>query len=173
MVCEKCSYSDTNEKIVNSISLCPICAHFAPENKDDFSSYVLEKIDWKHLDSFRKYNQKIGNKLKEGMSAQAKKGKLMARPPLGYSVSEGKLIQNQDASKVHSLFKTFLEQDISLNKLAKESSLSVNGLKKILTNRTYLGEIKFAGSLAKGTHEVIISPEIFYAVQRKIFARKE
>jgi hypothetical protein len=168
MVCDKCGYSDINEKEINSVFLCPICAHFAPEKQEDFSSYVSEKIDWKHLDSFRKYNQKIGSKLKEGMSKQASQGKLMARPPLGYSVSEGKLIQNQEAAKVHSLFKTFLEQDISLNKLSKENSLSVNGLKKILTNRTYLGEIKFAGSLTKSSHSPIISPEIFYAVQRKI-----
>lgn len=168
MVCEKCGYSDSDEKQINSISLCPICSHFAPESKEDFNLYVNEKIDWKHLDSFRKYNQKIGNKLKEGMSKQAKQGKLMARPPLGYSVQEGKLIQNEDAAKVHSLFTTFLNQDISLNQLSKQSSLSVNGLKKILTNRTYLGEIKFAGSLTKSSHSPLISQELFYAVQRKM-----
>ena len=66
------------------------------------------------------------------------------------------------------IFKTFLERDYSLNSLAKNYSLSVNGIKKILQNRTYLGEIKFAGSLHKGNHQPIISPEIFYAVQRKL-----
>jgi DNA invertase Pin-like site-specific DNA recombinase len=168
MVCEKCNYSDANEKEINSIPLCSICAHFAPEKQEDFSSYIGEKIDWKHLDSFRKYNQKIGSKLKEGMSKQASQGKLMARPPLGYSVREGKLIQNQDAAKVHSLFTTFLNNNISLNQLSKQSSLSVNGLKKILTNRTYLGEIKFAGALTKASHSPIVSAELFYAVQRKL-----
>jgi hypothetical protein len=33
-----------------------------------------------------------------------------------------------------------------------------------------LGEIKFAGKLSKCPHSPIISPEIFYAVQRKISA---
>jgi len=169
MVCEKCGYLDNEkEKLVNDTKLCSICSHFAPEKKEDFSSYISEKIDWKHLDSFRKYNQNIGNKLKEGMSKKAGQGNLMTRPPLGYSVENGKLIQNQDASKVHSLFTTFLNKDISLNQLSKENNLSVNGLKKILTNRTYLGEIKFAGKLNKATHSPLISAELFYAVQRKI-----
>ena len=37
----------------------------------------------------------------------------------------------------------------------------INGLKKILKNRTYLGEVKFAGNLYKSNHPAIINPEIF------------
>ena len=42
-------------------------------------------------------------------------------------------LPNEEASKVHSLFKTFLNRNYSLNSLAKNFSLSVNGLKKVLT----------------------------------------
>jgi hypothetical protein len=66
------------------------------------------------------------------------------------------------------MFKTFLEKSYSLNSMSKYYGLSVNGLKKVLKNRTYLGEIKFDGQLHKGTHKPLISPEIFYAVQRKL-----
>jgi hypothetical protein len=52
--------------------------------------------------------------------------------------------------------------------MSKHYGLSVNGLKKILKNRTYLGEVKFAGNLYKATHKPIVNPEIFYAVQRKL-----
>ena len=170
MVCEKCAYQDQNEKQIFGAKLCSICSHFAPQNKEKFKNYISEKIDWKIIDSFRKYNQNSSQsqKLKSGMSQKAKQGSPVTRPPLGYEISEGKLIPNQFSSKIHSLFKTFLEKDYSLNSISKNYGVSVNGLKKILSNRTYLGEIKFAGILHKGNHEAIISPEIFYAVQRKL-----
>jgi len=168
MVCEKCGYQDPNEKERDGVKLCKICLHFAPEKKEDFDSYVNEKVDWKIIDTFRKYGQSIGDQLKKGMDKKAKTGNLVTRAPLGYDVIDGKLVPNQDSSRIHSLFKVFLEKEYSLNSLSKSYGLSVNGLKKVLTNRTYLGEIKFAGKLNKGNHQTLISPEIFYAVQRKL-----
>ncbi len=168
MVCVKCGYLDKNEKTIFGKKLCSVCAKFAPDNEEDFEKYISEKIDWKILDTFRKHNLRSQGKTKKTMSKRASEGKVMSRPPLGYDVVDGKLQPNQDAAKVHSLFKIFLEKDCSLNSLAKNYGLSVNGLKKILTNRTYLGEIKFDGTLNKGNHEPIISAEIFYAVQRKL-----
>jgi hypothetical protein len=168
MPCEKCGYRDKKEGEKFGKKLCQVCAKFAPEDKGDFSNYINEKIDWKVIDTFRKYNQSLGLKQKQGMNAQAKKGNLVTRAPLGYNVVDGKLTPNESASKVHSLFSVFLNKNYSLNSLAKNYALSVNGLKKILQNRTYLGEIKFDGKLHKGTHEKIISDEIFYAVQRKL-----
>ena len=142
---------------------------FAPENENDFEEYISEKIDWKILDTFRKFNSTSSNSnLKKAMSEKAKQGKIVTRAPLGYDVQEGKLIPNQHASKIHSLFSVFLNKDYSLNSLSKNYGISLNGLKKILQNRTYLGEIKFAGTINKGKHQPIISPEIFYAVQRKL-----
>lgn len=168
MTCEKCCYKDKNEKNINGIKLCSICFHFAPTQKEDFEKYINEKIDWKFLDTFRRYNQTAGEKQKNGMDKKAEQGEIVTRAPLGYSIIDGKLRINENASKVHSLFKIFLEKNYSLNSLAKNYGLSVNGLKKVLSNRTYLGEIKFAGKIHKGSHQPIISPEIFYAVQRKL-----
>ena len=167
MSCEKCGYKDKKSVEVFGKNLCQICKHFAPSEKEKLQQYVNEKIDWKVLETFRKYNQ-IGQAQKSGMSKKANQGELVTRAPLGYDVVDGKLQPNQHASKIHSLFTIFLNKDYSLNSLAKNYSLSVNGLKKILSNRTYLGEIKFAGKLHKGQHQTIISPEIFYAVQRKL-----
>jgi hypothetical protein len=168
MACDKCGYHDKHEKERSGLKFCSICVQFAPQNEKQIKDYVKEKLDWKILDTFRKYNQSTGEKLKKGMVEKAQKGKPMSRAPLGYEIKEGKLTPNQDSSKVHSLFKVFLEKDYSLNGMAKHYGLSVNGLKKVLTNRTYLGEIKFAGSLSKGTHTPIIGQELFYAVQRKL-----
>jgi len=168
MVCYKCGYNDKKEEERQGKRLCQICLHFSPESEEKFIQYVEEKIDWTVLDTYRKYGQEIGQKLKKGMDEKAKSGRIMTRAPLGYEIILGELKQNADASRVHSLFKTFLDKEYSLNSLSKHYGLSVNGLKKVLTNRTYLGEVKFAGKLNKGNHEPLISPEIFYAVQRKL-----
>lgn len=168
MVCEKCGYMDTKESEIFNKKLCKICSNFAPEKIEDFERYLQEKLDWRVLETFRKYNQSIGSKQKSGMSKKAANGKIMTRPALGYSIVDGELVPNEFASKVYSIFKVFLEKDYSLNSMSKHYGVSINGLKKILRNRTYLGEIKFAGQLHKGNHRPIISQELFYAVQRKL-----
>jgi hypothetical protein len=168
MTCDKCGYQDKKEGEKFHSKLCKICLMFAPENENDFQNYLLEKVDWKLLETFRKYGQSTGTRQKNGMNEKAKQGKIVTRVALGYSLSNEKLIPNELASKVHSIFRTFLNQNYSLNNMAKHYGLSVNGLKKILKNRTYLGEVKFAGNLYKSDHQAIINPEIFYAVQRKL-----
>ena len=168
MVCKKCGYQEKKEVILFGSPLCSICAKFAPEKVHDFQDYITEKIDWKVLDTFRKYGQSLGKKQKSGMEKMASIGRLQTRPPLGYDAENGNLVPNEDAVRVHSLFKTFLARNYSLNSLAKNFSLSVNGVKKVLTNRTYLGEIKFNRKIHKGEHPAIINTEIFYAVQRKL-----
>lgn len=168
MPCKKCNYKEKSETKIFGSPLCKICANFAPDNPADFQNYVNEKIDWKILDTFRLHGHTRGSKQKKGMQKMATVGRLQGRPPLGYDVQNGNLIPNEDSIKVRSLFKTFLSRNYSLNSLAKNFSLSINGLKKILTNRTYLGEIKFDGKIHKGDHPGLISPEIFYAAQRKL-----
>ncbi len=168
MVCKKCGYIDEKEVVIFGSSLCGVCARFAPEKVWDFQSYISEKIDWRILDTFRKYKQSRGTRQKNGMEKMAAIGRLVTRAPLGYDVINGNLLPNEDAVRVHSLFRTFLNRNYSLNSMSKNFSLSLNGMKKVLTNRTYLGEIKFDGRIYKGEHQSIISPEIFYAVQRKL-----
>lgn len=168
MACEKCGYKDSTEKEKFNKKLCRVCFHFSPEKEDDFLLYAEEKVDWKILDTFRKYGQTAGEQQKKGMAVEAEKGNLVVRPPMGYSVADGNLVPNEDSVRVRSLFTTFLEKEYSLNSLSKNFGLSVNGLKKVLQNRTYLGEVKFAGKLHKGHHQAIINPETFYAVQRKL-----
>jgi len=168
MTCEKCGYQDKKEVERFNFKLCQFCNFFAPESEDNFTFYINEKTDWKLLDTFRKYGQTLGSKQKAGMNEKAKQGKLVTRKALGYSLQDGELVPDENASKVHSIFRIFNENNYSLNSMAKQYGLSVNGLKKILKNRTYLGEIKFDGKINKGTHKPIISPEIFYSVQRKL-----
>jgi len=168
MQCKKCGYSEKKQGKIFGSPLCRVCRTFAPNNPKDFQNYISEKIDWKILDTFRIYGYTPGTRQKQGMQKMAKIGRIQTRPPLGYDVLNGNLIPNEDAVKIHSLFRTFLARNYSLNSLAKNFSLSVNGLKKVLTNRTYLGEIRFDGKIFRGDHQAIINAEIFYATQRKL-----
>jgi hypothetical protein len=168
MTCKKCGYVEKKEVKIFGSNLCKICATFAPDTITDFQNYVSEKIDWKYLETFRNSGNIPGQKQKKGMEKMAALGRVMTRAPMGYDVENGNLILNEDSIKVRSIFKTFLSSEDSLNSLSKGFSLSVPGLKKILSNRTYLGEIKFDGKIHKGNHNTLINSEIFYAVQRKL-----
>ena len=66
------------------------------------------------------------------------------------------------------MFQDFLQNNISLNQLANKYGFSVNGVKKILKNFTYLGKIKFDNQIHEGQHEAIISSTDFNHVQDKL-----
>jgi len=168
MVCTKCGYKDLKEVLKMTENFCRVCVVFAPEDTTKFEKYISEKIDWRSIDSFRRSGQLPGVNQKNGMQKKASSGGVVTRSPLGYDVRDGLLVPNEDSAKVHSLFKSFLDNDYSLNTLSKNNGLSVNGLEKVLKNRTYLGEIKFDSKLYKANHKPLLSPAIFYAVQRKL-----
>lgn len=168
MACIKCGYKEKDSIKKFDIELCRVCSTFAPQNKQDFEKYIQEKLDWKNLETFRQYKNTPGIKQKNGMQNKAKKGTPMSRPPLGYNIKEGLFIQNKDAIKVISLFRTYLNKNYSLNFISKNFGISINGIKKILTNRSYLGEIKFNNEIYHSTHSPLIDTETFYAVQRKL-----
>lgn len=169
MVCVKCGYHDPKHEVKRfDESLCTVCVTFAPSERHLFLKYIHEKIDWKVIDTFRSSGEHRGTKQKKGMKKRAKEGKIMTRAAYGYTIIDTRLVPNEESAKVHALFKEFLHKELSLQALSKKYGISVNGLKKILRNRTYLGEIKFDREFHKGNHTALIAPEIFYAVQRKL-----
>jgi len=113
-------------------------------------------------------NNRIENQ-KKGMIKKASSGKVMSKPAFGYKISKGKLIKDEEnARKIQNLFHDFLHEETSLNKLANKYGFSVNGLKKILRNFTYIGKIKFDNQIHEGQHEAIISSTDFNHVQDKL-----
>jgi site-specific DNA recombinase len=105
---------------------------------------------------------------KQGMMDKAIKGKPMSRAPFGYNIESGKLVPAQHFKEVEEIFEEFLQNDLSLRKLAGKHNLSVNGLKKILKNFTYIGKIKFNNDVFDGNHEPIVSSTLFNHVQNKL-----
>ncbi|HIJ01936.1 recombinase family protein [Candidatus Woesearchaeota archaeon] len=181
--CQKCGYIN-NEGIglevhhinpnnpqdlpENLITLCSICHNYAPDEPRYFKKYVNEKIDGKILNTFRNNKWSIGERTRFGMDKKARDGGFVNKAPLGYKFVNKKLeIDPESAEKVRIIFNEFLNNDISLTKLAKKNGMTTSGMIKLLQNRTYLGVVKF-GEEYKGTHTPIIDQELFDKVQEKL-----
>ena len=105
---------------------------------------------------------------KKGMIKKAQTGKHVSRPAFGYKLQNKELIPAENKEEIREIFEEFLNKKITLTKLAKKHNLSVNGLKKILKNFTYVGKVKFDGQIHNGKHQSIISPTLFNQVQDKL-----
>ena len=166
-VCAKCGYKGECVKKFNFF-LCNVCNCFAPDNESDFNEYIQEKLNGDVLETFRKNFQFKGKNQKKGMLKKAIKGSPMSRAPFGYKIQNKKLFPAENFREVEEIFQEFLDNSQNLTKLSKKHNLSINGLKKILTNFTYLGKIKFNGQIHQGTHEPILSSTLFNHVQNKL-----
>ena|SRR6056297_2015085 len=118
-------------------------------------------------DELKKLKSKLDSK-KQGMLKKAQSGNVMSRAAFGYKIQEGRLIPAENKEVVGNIFLDFQNNKISLNKLAKKYGFSINGIKKILTNFTYIGKIKFNGELHQGKHQPLISSMLFNHVQDKL-----
>lgn len=165
--CSKCGHEAEDNKSKFGLPLCDVCYTFSPNSPEDLDNYVEEKVNSEALQTFRKH-KKIGEVNKKGMIAKAAQGKPMARPAFGYKFNDGKLVPTQNYRQVEEIFHEFLTSNVSLRKLSKKYGFSVNGLKKILTNFTYIGKIKFNNQIYEGNHQPIISATLFNQVQNKL-----
>ncbi|VVB82893.1 Recombinase [uncultured archaeon] len=130
------------------------------------------------IEELRKENEELKKEIeklksfrinqKEGMIKKATEGSLMARPPFGYKIENGKLIPAENYREIEEIFEEFLNEKISLRQLSEKHKLSVNGLKKILKNFTYIGKIKFNNQIHDGNHQPIVSSTLFNHVQDKL-----
>lgn len=102
------------------------------------------------------------------MKAKFQNGGLITKAPLGYKIINKELYPAENSYVVQEIYNAFLNSDTSLTQLAKKYNLSVNGLKKVLTNETYLGKVKFGGEVLKGKHPALISEELFNKVKEKL-----
>ncbi len=130
------------------------------------------------LERLRKENEELKKEIekfkslnverKDSMIKKASQGNLMSRAPFGYKIIEGKLVPAENSHEIEEIFEEFLNNNISLRHLAEKHSLSVNGLKKILKNFTYIGKIKFNNQIHEGSHQPIVSSTLFNHVQNKL-----
>jgi len=127
------------------------------------------------VDELKKEIESLKLKLKEkkenqrkGMMEKASRGSVVSRAPFGYVIEAGNMVPAQNFAEIEEIFQEFLTGDMSLRQLAARHNLSVNGLKKILKNFTYIGKIKFNNQIHQGNHKPIISTTLFNHVQNKL-----
>ena len=96
-----------------------------------------------------------------------------ATSPYGYiRLDRGKLVVNEQERKhVVRIFKDYVKLKSYTkvqDKLEKEgfTRLKVKRIVHLLQNRVYIGEVSFAGEWYKGSHEPIISEDLFNQVQQ-------
>ena len=127
------------------------------------------KLMFHIISAFAEFERNVtGDRTKFSMDKQARDGNHVTRAPWGYKLEEKKLVPAEHSYQVQEVFQDFLNQNISLTQLAKKYDFSVNGLKKILRNQTYLGKIKFDGQTHQGKHQSLISSTLFNHVQNKL-----
>lgn len=128
------------------------------------------KLMFHIISAFAEFERNIiGDRTKFGMERKAKEGGFITKAPKGYRlVNKELLIDEKEAEQVKQIFQEFLDTDISLTQLGKKHSMTTAGIKKLLQNRTYLGFVKFASQESHGTHDSILSQELFQKVQEKL-----
>ena len=124
------------------------------------------KLMFHIISAFAEFERNIiGERTSFGMERKSKEGGAITKPPFGYNMVNKKLeVDPEQGPKIEQLFNEFITNDISLNQLGKQYGLTVNGLKKVLSNRAYLGDVKFDGKINKGIHQPLVSEELFNKV---------
>jgi len=127
------------------------------------------KLMFHIISAFAEFERNVtSERTKFSMDKQARDGRIISRAPFGYKIENKQLAQAENSYLVQEIFQNFLNNEVSLTQLAKQYGFSVNGLKKILRNQTYLGKIKFDGQTYPGSHQPLISSTLFNHVQDKL-----
>ncbi|MBU1124358.1 recombinase family protein [Patescibacteria group bacterium] len=131
------------------------------------------------------YVDNLSENVKRGIRQKLRCGEWPALAPVGYINNlKTKLIEvdSERASLIRKAFKLFASGDHSLRTLAKalkeiglrshkENVLSISSVHRMLQNPVYYGMITRKGELYEGTHEPIISKNLFDEVQMVIAGR--
>lgn len=126
------------------------------------------------LITFAQYEREvIAKRVRDKMSASRLKGKWVGgNVPTGYDVVDKKLVINHEwAAVVRKIFQRYIEIQsprliaLELNdsgaRTRQGKCWTTDYIKRILSNHTYVGEIKYKDAICKGEQEAIISPEVW------------
>jgi site-specific DNA recombinase len=127
------------------------------------------KLMFHIISAFAEFERNVtGERTRFTMRAKFQNGGLITKAPLGYKIVNKELYPADNSYIVQQIYQEFLNNNTSLTQLAKKYNLSVNGLKKVLSNETYLGKAKFGGQTSQGKHTPLISEELFNKVREKL-----
>lgn len=159
-----------------------------------FGSLVERIIEW----SDEYYLINLAQEVKRGMKERASRGLPVCPPPIGYDMKDGQYVPNSDAEFVKNIFNDYLNglgfRAIAIKysrlglRTVRGNELDNRCVEYMLRNPVYTGKIRWSidGRAASrrvyddpnimivdGTHEPIISTEVFDKVQSKIAETKQ
>jgi DNA invertase Pin-like site-specific DNA recombinase len=142
------------------------------------------------------YSANLASEIKKGLAQKAKMGDFPHGAPLGYAnlreVLGGRQVARivpdpERASLVSLAFEHYATGEWTLQRLAGElahrgltnrgqrgkppAPITWQGLAKVLANPVYVGIVEWNGVQHPGTHEPLVSPEVFRRVQELLGAR--
>lgn len=137
----------------------------------------------------RNYSQNLGEETLKGMLEKCRAGIYPSFAPVGYQNVDGpdgkRIIvpDPQDGPIITELFQSFATGNHSVKTLAartREQGITIRGRKlyastlhQILRKRIYTGSFDFNGATYQGSHQPLISMEVWDRVQRILDSRKE
>jgi site-specific DNA recombinase len=143
--------------------------------------------------SFAQFEREVtGERIRDKIAASKRKGMWMGgNIPLGYDLEDRHLVVNErEAEQVREIFRLYLtfgcvkrlkadldrrgiRSKVRVSKAGRASggtSFSRGAVYKILSNRTYLGEIPHKGESYPGEHKAIIDKELWEKVRARMEA---
>ena len=137
------------------------------------------------LITFAQYEREvITERVRDKMAASRKKGKWVGGSvPMGYRVENKKLVvEPEEARVIQRIFQRFIEiQSPSLiaQELNKDGIRTKQGkawdkphIYRILSNHTYIGQVKYKGSICEGEQNAIVELDVWNRT-REILALNE
>jgi len=92
--------------------------------------------------------------------------------PRGYSKgADRRLVPNADADQVRDAFVEFAEMGASIRSLGRTLGMTTAGVRALLRNRVYLGELHSGGYVNPSAHPPIVEAEVFEAAQLALDSR--
>jgi len=135
-----------------------------------------------HVAVAKNYVENLKEEVKKGMREKAEQGTYPSRAPFGYrnnSLTRSIEIDVVKAPVLHRIFELYATGEYSLVSLREAISVETGTkicrayLETILKNRFYLGYFLWQAIEYKGTHEPLISTELFERVQQVFSGRNK
>ena len=167
------------------------CVTFVSVTQSFNTTNSMGRLTLNVLLSFAQFEREVtGERIRDKFAASKKKGMWMGgNPPLGYDVSNRKLVANpSEANTVRLIFQRYLDlgcvrllcaelaaRSVVSKRRTFESGQTRGGkpmgrsaLYCILNNRAYIGETTHKGASYPGEHEAIVPRKLFDAVQQRL-----
>lgn len=139
-----------------------------------------EQIEAAFEEWSRAYHERLGEMSRRGMTRKAERGVLPGCAPIGYkNVRGGIEVDPILAPLVQKAFERAAESRLPLRSLLAEMTerglvsragrpMQVGSFWYMLTNPFYAGGMRWQGRLLPGSHEPLVSPDLFATVQERL-----